>query len=253
MAHVDVVATAGPQQLSVTRATTLLGNVKAPIDRDLVNQLAEIWVDYQLLGHAAALDDSLDQPKTVDSALAGIITNARAKKWFDQLSKSWANADTSGYAAQYASGQVLAARHILLVPPNGDSSPARMDSLHRRILEIRAQATPANFGSLAMKYSQDPGSARKNGDLGVFERGQMVAPFEQALLATKFGTVSQPVRTQFGWHIIYRPTYAEVKDQIGKVAGAKQNGCRREHVHRSSRLRHRSTSCCRRERPSPGR
>jgi len=194
-AHVDVVATAGPQELSVARATSLLSTVKAPVDRDLVSQLADIWVDYQLLGHAAALDDSLNQPKTVDSALAGIIANARAKKWFDQLSKGWANADTSGYAAQYASGQVLA---------------------------IRAQATPANFGSLAMKNSQDPGSARKDGDLGVFERGQMVAPFEQALLALKFGTISQPVRTQFGWHIIYRPTYAEVKDQIGKVAGAKQ-------------------------------
>jgi hypothetical protein len=97
-----------------------------------------------------------------------------------------------------------------------------MDSLHRRILAIRAEATPANFGELAMKNSQDPGTARKGGDLGVFERGQMVAPFEQALLALKFGGISQPVRTQFGWHIIYRPTYAEVKDQIGKVAGAKQ-------------------------------
>ena len=220
-AHVDVVARAGPQELSVTRATALLTTVKAPVDRDLVNQLADIWVDYQLLGHAAALNDSLNSPKTVDSALAGIIMNARAKKWFDELSKSWTSTDTAGYAAQYASGQVLAARHILLVPPNGDSSPARMDSLHRRILEIRAQATPANFGQLALKNSQDPGSARKGGDLGVFERGQMVAPFEQALLAMKFGTISQPVRTQFGWHIIYRPTYAEIKDQIGRVAGQK--------------------------------
>jgi hypothetical protein len=220
-AHVDVVARAGPQELSVTRAANLLSSIKAPVDRDLVNQLAEIWIDYQLLGHAAALDDSLNSPKTVDSALAGIITNARAKKYFDGLSKTWGNADTAGYAAQYASGQVLAAKHILLVPPNGDSSAARMDSLHRKILAIRAEATPANFGDLAMKNSQDPGSARKGGDLGVFDKGQMVPAFEQALLATKFGAISQPVRTQFGWHIIYRPTYAEIKDQIGRVAGAK--------------------------------
>jgi hypothetical protein len=221
MAHVDVVANAGPQNLSVGKSATLLGNVKANVDRELVNQLAEIWIDYQLMGHAAALDDSLNSPKTIDSALTGIMTNARAKKYFDELSKTWANSDTAGYAGQYADGQVLAAKHILLVPPNGDSSPARMDSLHRRILAIRAQATPANFGELAMKNSQDPGSARKGGDLGVFEKGQMVPPFEQALVATKFGAISQPVRTQFGWHIIYRPTYTEIKDQIGRVAGAK--------------------------------
>jgi hypothetical protein len=46
-----------------------------------------------------------------------------------------------------------------------------------------------------------------------------VAPFEQALVALKPGTISEPVHTQFGWHIIYRPTYDEVKSEVAKSAG----------------------------------
>jgi len=219
-AHVDIVARAGPQELSVTRLATLVGDSKLPTDREFVHQLAGIWVDYQLLGHAAAQDDSLNAPQVVDSALWGLVTNARAKKWFDQVSKSWVGGDTVGYPAAYASGKVLSARHILLTPPPGDTSAKTSDSLHRKAVAIRTELTPSNFASAAEKDSKDPGSARRGGDLGAFDRGQMVAPFEQALLALKPGEISQPVHTQFGWHIIYRPTYAEARDQVVRKLGA---------------------------------
>ena len=62
----------------------------------------------------------------------------------------------------------------------------------------------ANFGELAKKHSEDEGSKVKDGDLGQFTRGQMVLPFEEALLKLKKGEVSAPVKTQFGWHIIKR-------------------------------------------------
>lgn len=60
----------------------------------------------------------------------------------------------------------------------------------------------ANFGELAKIYSQDPGSAQKDGDLGYFARGQMVKPFEQAAFNAEIGDIVGPVTSQFGVHII---------------------------------------------------
>jgi len=60
----------------------------------------------------------------------------------------------------------------------------------------------ADFAELAKKYSQDPGSATKGGDLDWVALGEMVKPFEQKLFSMEKGTVSDVVETQFGFHII---------------------------------------------------
>lgn len=59
----------------------------------------------------------------------------------------------------------------------------------------------ASFEELAKKYSLCP-SAKRGGDLGYFNRGDMVKPFEDASFSMAIGEVSEPVQTQFGWHII---------------------------------------------------
>lgn len=58
-----------------------------------------------------------------------------------------------------------------------------------------------SFETLAKKYSKCP-SGQQGGDLGYFERGQMVKPFEDAAFSLPVGKVSAPVQTQFGWHLI---------------------------------------------------
>lgn len=59
------------------------------------------------------------------------------------------------------------------------------------------------FSDLAMEKSLCP-SGKRGGDLGVFGRGKMVREFENAAFSLQKGEVSQPIRTQFGWHIIKR-------------------------------------------------
>jgi peptidyl-prolyl cis-trans isomerase D len=59
-----------------------------------------------------------------------------------------------------------------------------------------------DFGEVAEEYSQDEGSAAKGGDLGWFGKGDMVEPFEKAAFSLEVGQISEPVKTQFGWHLI---------------------------------------------------
>lgn len=60
----------------------------------------------------------------------------------------------------------------------------------------------ADFAELAKANSTDTGSGANGGDLGWFRKGMMVKPFEDAVVAMKAGTVSDPIKTDFGWHII---------------------------------------------------
>jgi peptidyl-prolyl cis-trans isomerase C len=68
---------------------------------------------------------------------------------------------------------------------------------------LLAEANALNFGSLAQTHSKCPSAAR-GGDLGDFSPGQMVKPFEDATLSIAVGSISQPVQTQFGYHLIHR-------------------------------------------------
>lgn len=82
-------------------------------------------------------------------------------------------------------------------------SEAERDRVRTQLAELRERVLKGeSFSMLATLYSQDPGSARKGGELGFFPRGQMVAEFESAAFALKPGEVSPIIETQFGFHII---------------------------------------------------
>lgn len=60
------------------------------------------------------------------------------------------------------------------------------------------------FGKLARELSIDPGSAKRDGNLGYFGRGMMVKPFEEVAFKLNVGSISEPVKSEFGYHIIKR-------------------------------------------------
>ena len=70
-------------------------------------------------------------------------------------------------------------------------------------LDLRQQLLDgADFAALAAEYSSDTTSAVNGGDLGWFGRGRMVAPFEEAAFSLEVGEISEPIRTDFGYHLI---------------------------------------------------
>lgn len=82
-------------------------------------------------------------------------------------------------------------------------SEAERDRVRTQLAELRERVLNGEkFSMLATLYSQDPGSARKGGELGFFSRGEMVSEFESAAFALKPGEVSPIIETQFGFHII---------------------------------------------------
>src|SRR3989339_443725 len=93
--------------------------------------------------------------------------------------------------------EVVKASHILLkFSVNKDSTKAEAE-------RIMARAKGGeDFAELARKYSGDPGSASKGGDLGFFGKGAMLKPFEEAAFAAAPGSIVGPVETEYGYHII---------------------------------------------------
>jgi peptidyl-prolyl cis-trans isomerase D len=95
------------------------------------------------------------------------------------------------------------ASHILIAAGK-DAPAAERAKAKAKAEEVLAQAkkSPDSFAELAKKYSQDPGSAVKGGDLDYFTRGAMTKPFEDAAFALKPGEISGIVESEFGFHVI---------------------------------------------------
>ncbi len=125
--------------------------------------------------------------------------------------------------ANFKEKEQVKARHILIKVAAG-APDEEVEKARTEILEIAKKIKAgADFAETAKKSSQGPSSSM-GGDLGWFGHGSMVKPFEEAAFALKPGEVSEPVRTQFGFHLIkteeYKPSrtkeLAEVKDGIEK-------------------------------------
>lgn len=211
-AHTDVAAKAAGQELTITQLSGLIGNSQAPMNKDVINAVVDAWVDYHLAAQAAVKNDSLKDPKVIDKAMWAVIANVKAKKWYEQVSKNWHAPDSTAAEGTYNNGQVLAASHILLLTKGMDESAKA--AVKKKANALRAQVTTANFAEMAKKNSQDSGSMTMGGSLGTFRRGAMVPQFEQALLALKPGEISPVIETPFGYHIIRRPLFSEVRQDI---------------------------------------
>ncbi|MGM0542164.1 MAG: peptidylprolyl isomerase, partial [Pseudomonadota bacterium] len=93
------------------------------------------------------------------------------------------------------------AKHIL-IPLEADTEEAET-AAQAILAEVQTKlAAGESFEELAKTYSKDPGSASSGGDLGTFEQGMMVPEFDEVVFTMEVGQISQPVKTDFGYHLI---------------------------------------------------
>lgn len=203
--HQGVLARASGHELSVDKAAGLFAlNPRIPPQPDVVNAIANLWIDYTLLATAVAKDSTLNSIK-LDPIIAPYIEQEIVWKLRDKVIRvdtALTDEKLKAMLQEQGVGTQVKARHILLRLP-ADATPAQRDSVTRLAQDLRKRALGGeDFAALARKYSQEPGADKSGGDLGYFGKGQMVAPFEEAAFKMQPGQISEVVETPFGLHII---------------------------------------------------
>lgn len=120
---------------------------------------------------------------------------------------------------RYRTEEMRRSSHILIKVAK-DAKPAEKEAAKAKIQALLAQArkNPNDFARLAKENSQDEGSAANGGDLDFVGRGSLVKPFEDALFKLKEGEISDPVETEYGYHIIkltgIKPEQAKTLEEV---------------------------------------
>jgi peptidyl-prolyl cis-trans isomerase D len=215
--HEDVVARAAGQELTAERLASLLAPVKqVPLRREVIDRIAELWVDYQLLGQAIAAGDSLTDSATVADASWPFIAQLLANRLHDTL-VAGTRPTPQQVDSVYNGADWRYVQHILIAVRD-DTTDAVKAAKRQRAQQVLAQVRGgADFARLAGQVSDDPGSKANGGRLGLIPRGAMVKAFEDAAFALQPGQISDLVPTAFGYHIIWRPELSAVRDSFAEM------------------------------------
>ena len=125
------------------------------------------------------------------------------------------------HITEYKQTEQVKARHILIKIDK--NAPGGEQKAKKKIDELARIVTPKNFQAMAAKHSQGP-TAKKSGDLGTFDKNKMDPAFSKVAFSTKPWTVSKPVKSKFGWHLIlvekkipgFEKTLDKVEREIAK-------------------------------------
>jgi foldase protein PrsA len=174
-------------------------------EEDLIEELEAQGTDYESFVEAAQSNTAIQlrTERLRDNVLGDVEISDEALQTYFEANRT-----------AYETPEQVRASHILVESEVGvQSASERLDA-------------GESFASIAEDLSIDTGSAVQGGDLGFFERGRMVPAFEEAAFGLEIGEMSEPVETQFGYHIILvtdrreaaSPTLEEIEDEVREDA-----------------------------------
>jgi peptidyl-prolyl cis-trans isomerase C len=228
-----VVLTAGDLKLTAAQFDLIIDslpeqyrvNARGPGRREFGQNLARILVLAQE-GKRRKMDESPAYKIQAEFQLENYL----ASRVFADINEHTKAGDADlqkFYDAHKAEYEQVHARHILIHTKPlsaGQKEQSDADAL-AKAQELRKKIMDgADFAAVASQESDDAGSKVKGGDLGTFKRGQMVPQFEQAAFTLKVGELSEPVKTQYGYHLIKvesreAKSFEESKPELEKRVG----------------------------------
>lgn len=187
----------------------------APGAEQRIDSLRSAIVAGEVTFEQAARANSIDGPSAARGGLMGNVVPGRfpwafEKAAYDTPEGQISQPVNSGFGWHIirveqrglSEGEVHAAHILRLTRDKAPEQIARERAVIDSLYTLAASG--ADFAKLATENSQDPGSARRGGDLGWFGRGMMVQPFDSISFALPDGGLSEPFTTDFGFHIIYK-------------------------------------------------
>lgn len=194
------------QAAKAANVTVSDAEVKAELDKIKSNFGSDAEFEMVLAQQGFTLDE-LNRQIKFHVTLKKLVEPRVADKLTDAALEEHFNANKESYATQK---EEVHARHILV---------ETREAAEQVIARIKAGE---DFAAVAKEVSTEPAAKESGGDLGFFGRGQMVPEFEEAAFNLPVGQLSEPVQSQFGWHVIevlehkqpVVPTFAEVKAKV---------------------------------------
>ena len=225
VAEGEVVATVNGKPISRASFEIMANEVNERRGENKIadDKIIDELIKREVLSQNLVVSDSIKDPKLaakIENAERMMLSQAAAEAFLETADVSDADLKKE-YDDRIGAMQKTEyrARHILV-----DS-----EALAKEVIGKLAKGE--KFEALAKKYSKDPGSKDKGGELGWFSPQQMVEPFSKVVVGLKAGeTTAAPVQTQFGWHVINLeetrdqqvPPFEAVKDQLKGMVQTKK-------------------------------
>lgn len=231
----EVVLTVGDDKVTAKEFDDFIGDLppqvqmmaQGPAKRMVADELVKV----KLLAQEAEKRGLEKSPKfqrqmqlMKEQLLASEVANSEQQSVDDAAIKKY-------YDEHPAEFEQVKARHILIrsgvpastqpgaKPVTDEEAKAKIEAVRKRIVDGKE-----DFAKVAKEVSDDKHSGEEGGELGTFGHGMMVPQFEQAAFALKPGEISQPVKTQFGYHLIEveektKQPFDQVKDELKQKLG----------------------------------
>jgi hypothetical protein len=207
-------ARVGGFELEADRLAYLIGQSRAiRLDENAAAVIAKRWVEYMIVGFRASEGNDLSDSALVVAMMWPDVRRSVVDTFRTALMAESVPLDSGAIRAAFADTMSRRVSHVL-IKTDATMSGEQMAERRRVAERIRAALLAGGSWEAANESNEDQVARSHGGSIGVIARGGTVKPFEDAAFALAVGAYSPVVQTQFGYHVIYRPTLREAWDDF---------------------------------------